>query len=169
MAKLKVRLPNKPSKLIRLALKDLEKVERQPDKYTINMSRWHIPPNEFRDPQQDDFRNAEERRTCSVCLAGSVMAGTLKKRRTVEFTPNSFPRDVEGKLNALNEFRTGDIIQGLSEMDIQEEELDQKLASKLLKRERTFPPFKFPDYDDSPKKFKLAMNRLANFFEKVGL
>jgi len=53
-------LPDKRSSLIRLAVADLEKCERNP-RYVINMDSWIISGET----------------TCSVCLAGSIMAQTL--------------------------------------------------------------------------------------------
>ena len=51
----------KPSELIRLALKDLEACEKDPD-YEINMNVWHKPVGD----------------QCMVCLAGAVMAQTFE-------------------------------------------------------------------------------------------
>lgn len=58
-------LPDKPSELIRLALKDLRKTERQFWKYKIDMDIWHSG-------------KTSTLSRCSVCLAGAVMAQTLK-------------------------------------------------------------------------------------------
>ena len=61
-------LPSKPWNLIRLAIKDLEKCEIDPN-YKIDMDVWHLPPNEH--ISSDDGK-------CWVCLAGSVMAKHFK-------------------------------------------------------------------------------------------
>jgi hypothetical protein len=53
-------LPNKKSELLKLALRDLEVVEKD-DKYTVDMHNYYC--------QKMD--------SCYVCLAGAVMANTL--------------------------------------------------------------------------------------------
>lgn len=52
------RLPGRPSTIIRMALKDLEKTEHSKD-YVVNMSEWVGPPRDGK---------------CPVCFAGSIMA-----------------------------------------------------------------------------------------------
>lgn len=59
-------LPDKTSELLKLALKDLLSVESDKD-YSVNMYLWH-----------ESVRGD----SCHVCLAGSVMARTLKVPKT---------------------------------------------------------------------------------------
>lgn len=66
-------LPDKLSDCLELALADLAKVERHKSKYVVNMGRWH---------EHDDGK-------CSVCLAGSLLAKTMK-------IPDDVNLDVEG-------------------------------------------------------------------------
>lgn len=54
--------PTTASAIIRLAINDLTKVEKNKN-YKIDMTEWHLK-----------FENGP----CYVCLAGSVMANTLK-------------------------------------------------------------------------------------------
>lgn len=98
-------LPDKPSELIKLALNDLEKAEKSSD-YVIDMSQW-----------KSLSKNTGK---CSVCLAGSVMAGTLQVPVWMEVHD---PEVINGlsdsdifKLMALDEFRQGYIEGGLEIM-----------------------------------------------------
>ena len=95
------RLPDKPSELIRLALADLEKVERDP-RYKINMGSWH---NVIESPSTG-------RPVCAVCLAGAVMAGALEESVHRSVRPWEYDRDTEHKLYALDMFRTGNVDSG---------------------------------------------------------
>ena len=54
-------LPNKLSELIELAVRDVQACEADP-RYILNMGRWHAPRNGG----------------CEVCMAGAVMAQTLR-------------------------------------------------------------------------------------------
>ena len=58
------KLPNKPSELLSLALKDLTAAERTKT-INIDMGIYYEKNND---------------KTCSVCLAGSIMAKTLKDK-----------------------------------------------------------------------------------------
>jgi hypothetical protein len=90
-------LPEIPSELIRLAIKDLELCE-QDSNYTIDMSDWYADRGEY----------------CSVCLAGAVMVQELDvvpltrangtKQMSPAYVPNAKDRD---KLYALNILREG--------------------------------------------------------------
>lgn len=93
-------LPNKPSALILLALKDLAKIERS-KKYRVNMQHWHDPNGK-----------------CKVCFAGSVMAKTLGVIPESYARPSQFDYTTANKLFALNSFRIGELSNGLSEMNI---------------------------------------------------
>lgn len=83
-----VKLPEKPSALIRLALRDLEKVERS-RRYRIDMEVYHVPNGH-----------------CRVCFAGAVMAYTLKVARDFNsFTAHELPE--QKKMYALDCARRG--------------------------------------------------------------
>ncbi len=97
----------KPSELIRLAIKDLKTVESMPDKYTVDMGEWHLK-------LQGTYHGTYMNR-CYVCLAGSVMAISLKA--TTQRFPGEFP-EVENLLLALNKFRNGQIHMGLNQMEV---------------------------------------------------
>lgn len=140
-------LPDKPSALIRLALDDLEKVEKD-GRYRVDMTQWH---GGWR-PERDI--------PCRVCLAGAVMAKTLGTNLRASIVP----RDSHDgyKLRSLNDFREGRIEDGLhwfyalsGDCPV---ELAQGQAYRTLAR-----------YDhDAPGKFHADMTRLADFLEGLG-
>lgn len=96
-------LPEKPSELIMLALKDLVTVRDLPG-YAIDMDYWHKP-----------FKILK---ICRVCFAGAVIAGTLKLSKHKNVWPGDFTMDTCDKLFALDEFRRGLIRKGLLSMGI---------------------------------------------------
>ena len=61
MNKLHAELPKYPSQLLKLALDDIAKIKKD-ERYEINTGEWHRP----------------NKKTCSVCLGGAVLANTLK-------------------------------------------------------------------------------------------
>lgn len=137
------KLPDKPSDLIELALRDLELVELRPDAYKIDMLVWHERPGWAAGP-------------CSVCFAGSVMAMTLGKSPEECLSPHGrfFDEDVSLKLRALNYFREGHINQGLAIMGFQARDF-------LLRRPGP--------YDYSPEEFKHDTRKMASDLREVGL
>lgn len=90
------KLPGRPSELIRLALKDLQFVERS-RKYKVDMKKWH---------------EKVKRGKCSVCLTGAVMAKSLGCNPTMTVSPADF-RNEWPALKALNYFRMGLVNNGL--------------------------------------------------------
>lgn len=94
-------LPNKLSKLLTVAMIDLELVE-QDSRYKIDMGEWHTPSGS----------------KCEVCFAGSVMAQTLKIPEWVYVdSPDELPArsdtnnvSLKLKLEAINSLRSGDLI-----------------------------------------------------------
>jgi len=96
-------LPNKPSKLLRLALKDLEWCEKH-DEYVISMEHWHKPMGS----------------TCYVCLAGSVIAHSLEVPSKVSVSPvvTLWNQKTSNKLIALNYFRQGAVADGLRVLEL---------------------------------------------------
>lgn len=78
-----------PSKLILLALRDLERAEADPQ-YVVGMGKWH-----------------ESNGHCSVCLAGSVMAGTLCVPSNVTADKEDFGEKLKQVFLALDFLRRG--------------------------------------------------------------
>lgn len=76
-------LPKKDSALIRLAVHDLELVEKD-DKYVVEMGQWHQPT--FID--NADCFDEHDVEFCEVCFAGAVMAKTLKYNLEYQVFPD---------------------------------------------------------------------------------
>jgi hypothetical protein len=141
-------LPDTPSRLIRLALADLEACEQDPQ-YRIVMEYWHLPTQTG----------------CCVCLAGAVLAQTLKVPPSEgvhpgmpygDFYAPGLKRDTESKLLALDRFRAGDIKAGLDVMGF---ETVPTLPRGWL----------VPYYNSDPLGFKMAMADIARTLEQEGL
>ena len=132
-------LPDKPSELIRLAVKDLTICEQMPETYKINMGVWH-------DRMYGDNK-------CHVCLAGSVMAQTLGADPTREIYPSE--TDEQKKLRALSSFAFGEIEDGLSYLS-----LYGKIETPEMEE--------ICSYSLDPEQFKADMLELAQKFEDLG-
>lgn len=136
----KTRLPDKPSALILLALKDLAAVERSKE-YMVNMGQWHRPMSNGR---------------CSVCLAGAVMSKSLKAKGSDYLFPSNFSTYKHAKLLALDYFREGEIQSGLNEMGVSPVDL-------------RFDDISVARYADNQKQFKSDMRAMAARLRRFGL
>ena len=139
--KKKPKLPDLPSELIRLALADLEKVERQ-RKYVVDMAVWHSP----------------ESKRCVVCLAGSVIAKSLGGAIGDELGPASFDEATEKKLCALDHYRDGEVYAATV-----------KLGREWPENEQLREIVDITEYSEDPDQFHADMHRLADDLEKAGL
>ena len=92
-------LPDKPSDLAELALRDMRKAIRSP-LYHIDMSVFHVP-----------------NKTCAVCAAGSVMAFTLNGPHNEHRSPGNWPEHTSRKLYAIDHLRTGNMGTAFAMMD----------------------------------------------------
>lgn len=90
--KYRLSLPKKPSELIRVALKDLRRAERQKKKYVIDMDVWHEPNGK-----------------CAVCLAGACMTRVLPPDVDYVFGGVTFSEATSRSIRALNCLRCGDV------------------------------------------------------------
>lgn len=95
----------KPSNLIKLALKDLRKCEKDP-RYVVNMNAWHWP---------------NRKRKCEICLAGAIMSQTKGCPIKQDTTPVDFGKVWEERFEAVDCFRIGEIRYGLSWLGIDRE------------------------------------------------
>jgi len=132
-------LPDKPSELIRLALSDLRKCEKD-SSYEVVMNEWHTP--------------SRYRPICSVCLAGAVIAQSFHRAKTEYTIPANFSE--EKKLLALNEFRKGYISEGLALLG-----LTTPMGIHAV--------IHMAWYSIYPTKFHTDMESLAAMLEKRGL
>lgn len=131
-------LPNKPSELIRVALKDLKKAERSP-RYKINMDVWHMPNGK-----------------CSVCFAGGVMAFSCKASPEEECTYEDFSRSARRKflfLNSARQGKMGSAFEDLGRSFFKGELFTRKIVSYMGK---------------GKAKFKQQMSQLATDLAKAG-
>ena len=132
-------LPDKPSSLIRIALADLKRIEKDP-RYRVDMTQWHTPTGGL----------------CRVCLAGSVIAKTLQSDSLKYVTANYYSQRERLKFYALNEFRLGNIQGGLIHMGI---DIPYKLLYGVP----------ICEYSRDPEQFHRDMAELANLLEENSL
>lgn len=64
-----------------------------PELYSLSMTDWHC-----KYPSQA---------TCSVCMAGAVIARSLGADRELDLSPAEYPREISDKLLAINALRKG--------------------------------------------------------------
>lgn len=154
-------LPELPSELIAVAMKDLAAAEKSP-LYQINMGRWHEPEAvngevKIRIDRKRKIAIREEPVACSVCLAGSVMAGSLKADPTSTFEPSCFPANSD-KLRALDCFRIGSVGEALRRMGFEDDDRYGHFFSEYSDS-RSMPAYL--KSKTGSKRFHVAMKKLA--------
>lgn len=136
--------PTKVSELIALALHDLELTEKDPD-YIIRMSVWH--------------EIGEEDKKCEVCLAGAIIAQTLKVNKSTRvFTSwngifDGITKEWSDALLDLNQIRKGHLSRDAYAAYI--------YLYKDSREDDHYP------YDVSPEGFKSFMKRVKKAYELV--
>lgn len=96
-----IKLPEKQSALLRLAVKDAQVIEKNKN-YKFNMGKWHYPEYNFKTNKNDG--------KCSVCMAGAIIANTFKVSSKKQFSPFDFEDiDTTIKLQKVDELRSGHI------------------------------------------------------------
>lgn len=135
----KLTLPAPPatcSALIRLALADLKAVRELPG-YEVQMSSWH--------------EQMEADGTCYVCLAGAVMARTLKADPEMDLCPPDYEDEGwQEPLSALNELRLGNLA----------------YAGRIWKPAALkIPHFDVPSYNADSDRFITTMEAMAAAYE----
>lgn len=160
--KIKDNLPSKLSELIKLAVKDLNKVEKMPD-YAVDMSIWH--------DQKDFFGDI-----CSVCFAGSVMACELNVDKELYLSPGYFNKSLEWKFNALDYIRKYQIATALAYIERANGGkdvklniiLEDKIISKLCSLRKVSGFYQnLSSYEEDAKLFKLNMLYIAKELKKL--
>jgi len=134
----------KPSKLIRIALADLTKVERS-KKYEVNMDIYHSG-------QWGETK-------CAVCFAGAVMAKSLGTATETTVGPTSFKS--KRQLRALDDLRLGDVTDALGSLG--------RIKSETAERKYRHLNRTIVDYHLDPNKFKRQMRALARDLEGANL
>lgn len=133
-------LPDKPSELIRIALKDLRKCEKDP-RYKVDMDFWHAPNGK-----------------CKVCFAGAVMAKRLGVPINVSIDSNMTESQPEYlKLLALDYARLGWARDMATTMGCQ---FDRTLIPGKVD---------LVPYENNPAAFKRGMRAMADLMESHGL
>lgn len=120
-----------PSALLRLALDDLTIVEND-SRYQVNMGHFHLYQ-----PKGD---------VCFVCLAGAILAVSLKTAR------KSTVPVAGSQLVAIDRLREGQVVLALEELD-HPRRYDEAI-------ERQFCGRSLPRYSDSPQEFREAVEAL---------
>lgn len=138
----KNKLPDLPSELILLALKDLEVIENSDD-YEVDMLNWHMFDGD----------------KCLVCLAGAVMVNTLNHDINTDSYPDIFNKDTCDKLYALDEFRKGHINIALDSMSSATEVSYPNIAYTT----------NHVQYKDDSVLFKQQMNDMVKLLVSHGL
>lgn len=134
-------LPDKPSALLRVALADLRLVEADP-RYKVNMAEWHTA-----NPGDG---------ICHVCLAGAALAKTVGHPRE-DARWGEFGGRLESQLEALNDFRRGDVEMAFDQLNLRAAPGDQ------------IPPDReIADYNDHPEGFHAQLLQLADELEAAG-
>ncbi len=87
-------LPDSLKELLQLALHDARLCEKDP-RYLLDMRMWHSPVEE----------GGEQR--CHVCLAGAVIAKTLKESPRKTTNPSLHESSLARKLRTLDDIRMG--------------------------------------------------------------
>lgn len=101
------------SHVLRLAAADMKRVSRRKG-YIINMSNYH----KLKDYEKFNNKSKFENITiytkskniielCSVCLGGSIMAGTLEQNRNKSISIGKLPRKITQILIAVDGVRVG--------------------------------------------------------------
>lgn len=143
-----IELPDKPSELIKLALKKLELIEKD-FRYRVTIPKW--PFGIWHGPRWNG--------RCYVCLAGVLMAclGVPSNEYAVLY---QFDRTTQGKLQAVDELSRGEIYFALISLGF--------ISFGLKNPPRPRDRFIFP-YFLSRKRFKRDMYQMAKELDRVGL
>lgn len=146
-------LTAKPSRVLALALEDLQKLERTPG-FRINMSEWVS----MYSGRYDEFGIWQsDEKECVVCLGGSVLVERFNVKSWSGLNRGNFPKRAKQIARALNEFRTGDIWCGLMELGI------KKIPGSLP----CYAPV--TGYHTNPSIFKRDMRGIIKQLEEAGL
>ena len=133
------KLPDKPSELIRLAIKDMKIVYARDD-VEVNMRRWHKP----------------KQGVCLMCAAGTVMSNSLETDPSIVANPLYYDEDIPDKLEAINNLRLGEVEWALQDLDLK--------PTEKFDRDINQPETK----DDLPA-FYIELEKLASDLEAEGL
>lgn len=141
----------KPSELLRLALKDLEKVEAMPETYLIDFARYH----EY---------NAYNSGKCVVCLAGSVLATSFGHAPTESIWLWDLDHEISDRIHCISDLQFGAIRSGLHVLGLPTSDVEY-----IVNQTKEFHdgPITAP-YRTNPDGYKKWVARLADRLEELG-
>ena len=149
------KLPQKFSAGIYMALRDLEKAEKDPD-FMVNMFTWAM--------------RKKKGRPCEVCFGGAVMVGTLGVElpdRASSFALGSFDDETFNKIGALDTLRKGILEDAFHQYTGSTKRLPAKVMKSICIGSGGF--FLAIPYSMDPKGFKLQMRKVAKALKDAGL
>ena len=144
-----------PSALIRLALEELVKRDEDP-RYEVDMSTWHSMNTYY-----------GTKGTCYVCWAGSLIA--RYEPPSTEVSPSAFsrlPDVIRKRYEALDTFRTGDILGGLKLLNVT---TSKHQLQPLWEDTHDDRSFFVHDYEDEPYIWFMDMLCLAEYLDEFDL
>jgi len=154
-------LPNKLSELIRVSLDD-EAAAFKSAQYSIEMDDWHCPGKDYR--KDPPYRRDSSSEVCEVCLAGAVMAFSLKCDPQLDIHPDAFSNKTEQKLYALDAVRDGCVSDADAFMKGR-----RRMEAPVSFSDDEWNNFPIVDYDDDRIRWRRDMRKIAHRLEKVNL
>jgi len=145
---MRTKLPDTLHELLDLALEDLKKISKD-SRYLIDMGIYHEPSGYFT--------------PCFVCLAGCVMANTLKANPFKSLHPMDFPPEISLKLTALNFLRQGEIYDAIVAFYSYKAYPNRKPLTFYL----SYLPI--PAYSENKLKFFKAMRKVSKLLKEKGI
>ena len=155
MPRLTNKLPDKPSDLIDVALKDLAKAERS-KKFEINMAHWCTPTDSSGD-------------VCAVCLGGSVLVGTVGLDAVDGanwWSDQLTTKHDRNRIIGLDILRSGRIVGFVDRV------YDNKISIKRYNQAngvRYENEHKHCEYNEDPDQFKRWCRKVARDLREVGM
>lgn len=158
-------LPRKMSSLIGIALKDIRKAEKLPNKFVIDMMTWYDPNKELVCRLGSDEWSPEISRSkvCVMCAAGSVLAFSLGAGGNIMTSKlSALEAKNENQLGAIDYLRGGDVEEAGNYLGIPSEKIKKYFKVNKFKR--------IPNYEiENPEPFHKAMLELKTKLAKAGL
>lgn len=154
-------LPNVPSELLELAMKDYEKTKVDPA-FKIDMGYWCCKTT----PDAP----------CMVCLAGSVMVKSLEipipEPGVRGYYTHDFPL-YANHFNALDCFRCGRVVEGFEDL-LHEPDISPYLEERMrqVMKQKYFGPLGMvvvTSHDDDPSQWEKDMHGLIEVLKGLGL
>ena len=155
MPRLTNKLPDKPSDLIDVALKDLAKAERS-KKFEIDMNVWCEPADLSSD-------------VCAVCLGGSVLVGTVGLDAVDGanwWIDEIITKHDSVRIEALDALRCGNIVLFLEYV------YDNSASARRCRQAVSIRDKNFDDYctyREDPDQFKRWCRKVARDLRQVGM